>query len=222
MNILIMGPAGAGKGTMSKEISTKYNVPHISTGDMFRENIKNNTPLGLKAKEYMEQGKLVPDSLVNDMVEDRLQKDDCANGYLLDGFPRSLGQATDLTMMTKKIKRSVEVALVLNVDLSVLTERITGRRICKKCGAIYHIKNHPSLKNGGCDVCGGELVQRKDDTLAQLQVRMEEYKNQTEPVVHYYEEQGIVKNIDASQSTEKVFADIQTVLDDIKQRKING
>lgn len=219
MNILIMGPAGAGKGTMSKEISSKYNVPHISTGDMFRENVKNNTPLGLKAKEYMEAGLLVPDSLVNDMVEDRLQREDCANGYLLDGFPRSLGQATDLTKMTSKISRPVDVALVLNVELSVLEERITGRRICKNCGAIFHTKNHPSSVEGVCDVCGGELMQRKDDTLEQLKVRMDEYTNQTEPVIHYYEEQGIANFVDAGQPADKVFADIQVILDTLKKGK---
>ncbi|QRG86608.1 adenylate kinase [Bulleidia sp. zg-1006] len=216
MNILIMGPAGAGKGTMSKEIKRKYNVPHISTGDMFRENIKKNTPLGVKAKEYMEAGKLVPDSLVNDMVEDRLRQDDCANGYLLDGFPRSLGQAEALTEITNKIHRSVDVALVLGVDIRVLEQRITGRRICKNCGSIYHIKNHPSKVEGVCDVCGSELTQRKDDTLEQLQVRMDEYRNQTEPVIQYYEKQGIAKYVDAGQQPEKVFADIQSILDAVK------
>ena len=216
MNILIMGPAGAGKGTMSKEIKTKYSVPHISTGDMFRENIKNNTPLGTKAKESMEAGKLVPDSLVNDMVEDRLQQDDCANGYLLDGFPRSLGQAEALTKITSKINRSVDVALVLDVDIAVLEERITGRRICKNCGSIYHIKNHPSKVEGVCDVCSSELTQRKDDTLEQLQVRMNEYRKQTEPVIQYYEKQGIAKHVNAGQKPDKVFADIQSILDSVK------
>ena len=165
MNILIMGPAGAGKGTMSDLILKEYDIPHISTGDMLRENVRNNTELGKEAKSYMEAGKLVPDGVINAMVEKRLQEPDCQKGYLLDCFPRTLIQAETFSEIADKIGKPVEAVIALEVDFEILKERITGRRICPKCGAIYHIKNSPSKVEGICDVCGGELQQRKDDTV---------------------------------------------------------
>ena len=212
MNILIMGPAGAGKGTMSELILKAYDIPHISTGDMLRENVRNNTELGKLAKSYMEAGKLVPDDVINAMVEDRLQQPDCQKGYLLDGFPRTLVQAEAFTKIAEKIGKPVESVIALEVDFDVLAERITGRRICPKCGAIYHIKNHPPVAEGICDVCGSELTQRKDDTIEQLKVRMDEYDSSTAPVIAFYDKLGVVSRIDGAQPREQVFAEIQEAL----------
>jgi adenylate kinase len=215
MNILIMGPAGAGKGTMSDLILKSYDIPHISTGDMLRENIRNDTSLGRKAKSYMDQGRLVPDDVINAMVEARLKQDDCARGYLLDGFPRTLVQAQALDAIGQRTGRPVEAVLALAVPLAVLQERITGRRICPKCGAIYHIKNHPSRVEGICDECGSTLVQRPDDTLEKLTARMEEYDNLTKPVIAYYQKQGLVHEIDAAQNAEATFAQVEEVLKEL-------
>ena len=212
MNILIMGPAGAGKGTMSDLILKEYDIPHISTGDMLRENVRNNTELGKEAKSYMEAGKLVPDGVINAMVEKRLQEPDCQKGYLLDGFPRTLIQAETFSEIADKIVKPVEAVIALEFDFGILKERITGRRICPKCGAIYHIKNSPSKVEGICDVCGGELQQRKDDTVEQLKVRMDEYDNSTKPVIDFYEGKGVVTHINASQKPDIVFGEIKEAL----------
>ena len=213
MNILIMGPAGAGKGTMSELILKEYDIPHISTGDMLRENVRNNTELGKLAKSYMEAGKLVPDDVINAMVEDRLQQPDCQKGYLLDGFPRTLVQAEAFSEIADKIGKPVECVIALEVDFEILKDRITGRRICSKCGAIYHVKGHPSKVEGVCDECGGELIQRKDDTVEQLKVRMDEYEKSTKPVIDFYEARGVVKHVNAAQAKEDVFAVIQEALE---------
>ena len=205
MNILIMGPAGAGKGTMSDLILKEYDIPHISTGDMLRENVRNETELGKEAKGYMDAGKLVPDDLINAMVEKRLQEPDCKKGYLLDGFPRTLVQAEAFEKITERIGKPVESVLALNVGWDVLVDRITGRRVCPKCKAIYHIKNKPSRVEGICDVCGSPLQQRRDDTVEQLKVRMDEYDKSTKPVIDFYREKGVVSDIDASVSAENTF-----------------
>ena len=215
MNILIMGPAGAGKGTMSELILKEYDIPHISTGDMLRENVRNNTELGKLAKSYMEAGKLVPDDVINAMVEDRLQQPDCQKGYLLDGFPRTLVQAEAFSEIADKIGKPVECVVALEVDFEILKDRITGRRICSKCGAIYHVKGHPSKVEGVCDECGGELIQRKDDTVEQLKVRMDEYEKSTKPVIDFYEARGVVKHVNAAQAKEDVFAVIQEALEQL-------
>lgn len=212
MNILIMGPAGAGKGTMSDLILKEYDIPHISTGDMLRENVRNNTDLGKEAKSYMDAGKLVPDDVINAMVEKRLQEPDCQKGYLLDGFPRTLVQAEAFAKIEENIGKPVQSVIALEVGFDVLTERITGRRICPKCGAIYHIKNKPSKVEGICDECGGALSQRKDDTVEQLKVRMDEYEKSTKPVIDFYDKRGIVSRIDAAQPTETVFQEVKAVL----------
>lgn len=212
MNILIMGPAGAGKGTMSDLILKEYDIPHISTGDMLRENVRNNTDLGKEAKSYMDAGKLVPDAVINAMVEARLQEADCQKGYLLDGFPRTLVQAEKFAEISQKIGKPVECVLALDVDFNMLKERITGRRVCSKCGAIYHIHNHPSKVEGVCDVCGGALKQRSDDTVEKLTQRMDEYDNSTKPVIDFYDQKGVVAHIDASQKPEDVFNDIKEAL----------
>jgi adenylate kinase len=215
MNILIMGPAGAGKGTMSELILKEYDIPHISTGDMLRENVRNNTELGKLAKSYMEAGKLVPDDVINAMVEDRLQQPDCQKGYLLDGFPRTLVQAEAFSEIADKIGKPVECVVALEVDFEILKDRITGRRICSKCGAIYHVKGHPSKVEGVCDECGGELIQRKDDTVEQLKVRMDEYEKSTKPVIDFYEARGVVKHVNAAQAKDQVFAVIQEALENL-------
>ena len=217
MNILIMGPAGAGKGTMSELILKEYDIPHISTGDMLRENVRNNTELGKMAKSYMEAGKLVPDDVINAMVEDRLQQPDCQKGYLLDGFPRTLVQAETFSDIADRIGKPVECVIALEVDFEILKDRITGRRICSKCGAIYHVKGHPSKVEGVCDECGGELIQRKDDTVEQLKVRMDEYEKSTKPVIDFYEARGVVKHVNAAQAKDQVFAVIQEALENFSE-----
>ena len=215
MNILIMGPAGAGKGTMSDLILKEYDIPHISTGDMLRENVRNNTELGLTAKSYMESGRLVPDDVINAMVEKRLQEDDCQKGYLLDGFPRTLVQAQAFEKISEKIGKPVECVLALEVEFDVLKERITGRRVCPKCGAIYHIHNFPSKVEGICDVCGSELKQRSDDTVEKLTQRMEEYENSTKPVIDFFEDKNVVKHLNAAEKPEIVFGKIQEALNQL-------
>ena len=213
MNILIMGPAGAGKGTMSDLILKEYDIPHISTGDMLRENVRNNTELGKMAKTYMEAGKLVPDDVINAMVEDRLQQPDCQKGYLLDGFPRTLVQAEEFKKIAEKIGKPVESVIALEVDFDQLVDRITGRGICPKCGAIYHIRNHAPKVEGICDECGAELTQRKDDTVEQLKVRMEEYDKSTKPVIDFFEPLGVVSHINAGQAKDLVFAEVKKALE---------
>ena len=211
-----MGPAGAGKGTMSDLILKEYDIPHISTGDMLRDNVRNNTELGNLAKSYMDAGNLVPDDVIIAMVEKRLQEDDCQKGYLLDGFPRTLVQAEAFEKIENKIGKPVECVIALEVGFDTLVERITGRRICPKCGAIYHIHNKPSKIEGICDVCGSELTQRKDDTVEQLTVRMDVYEKSTKPVIDFYDKRGIVSYIDASQETEAVFEKVKEALSKLK------
>ena len=212
MNILIMGPAGAGKGTMSDLIIKEFDIPHISTGDMLRENVRNSTELGLQAKEFMNTGRLVPDELINAMVEKRLLEPDCQKGYLLDGFPRTLVQAKAFEEMAERIGKPVESVLALEVSFDTLVDRITGRRICPKGGAIYHVRNKPSKTEGICDECGSELQQRKDDTVEQLKVRMEEYEAKTAPIIGYFEPKGVVTHIDASKNAEATFAQVKEAL----------
>lgn len=216
MNILIMGPAGSGKGTAAKKIVEEFLVAHISTGDMLRENVKENTDLGQQAKDYMEAGRLVPDDLINAMVKERLLRDDVKEGYLMDGFPRTLVQAKAFDEITKSIEKPVEIVINLKVDVDTLAGRITGRRICKNCGAIYHIKNAPSKVEGICDVCGNPTIQRPDDTLEQLQVRLSEHAKNTEPVLDYYREKGLVKDIEAAKSADEVWLDIKQAIDTVK------
>jgi adenylate kinase len=213
MNILIMGPAGAGKGTMSDLILKEYDIPHISTGDMLRENVRNQTDLGKEAKSYMDAGKLVPDDVINAMVEKRLQEPDCQKGYLLDGFPRTLVQAEAFKEIAAKIGKPVEHVIALDVDFEILKDRITGRRICPKCGSIFHIRTHAPKTEGICDNCGAELQQRKDDTVEQLTVRMDEYYKSTQPVIDFYRKDGVVTDVDAARSREEVFADIKSALE---------
>lgn len=198
MKIIMLGAPGAGKGTQAKKIAEKYSIPHISTGDIFRANIKNGTELGKKAKTYMDQGLLVPDELVVDLVVDRVNQDDCANGYVLDGFPRTIPQAEALDQIA-----SIDCALSLEVDDAVIEGRMTGRRVCLKCGATYHIKANPPKKEGVCDVCGDTLHIRKDDKPDVVRHRLATYHEQTEPLKDYYGAQGKLKSIDGAQGIEQ-------------------
>lgn len=214
MNILIMGGPGAGKGTMSAKIVEKFNVNHISTGDIFRSEIGNKTALGLEAKSYMDKGLLVPDELVNNMVKSYLEKlTDKKNGFLLDGYPRTLEQAKAFDALAGSGELAIDKVIAMEIDFDVLAERITGRRLCKECGEIYHIASKPSSVEGKCDKCDGELYQRKDDTVESLAVRLDEYSKQTEPVLAYYEEKGIVCKINADQPIDKVWNDVLTALE---------
>lgn len=208
MNILIMGGPGAGKGTMSAKIVEKFNVNHISTGDIFRSEIGKGTSLGMEAKGYMDKGLLVPDEVVNNMVKSYLENlEDRKNGFLLDGYPRTLDQAKAFDALAKGSDLAIDKVIALEIDFDKLTDRVTGRRLCKECGEIYHIKSKPSKVAGKCDVCGGELYQRKDDTVESLRVRLEEYTSQTAPVLDYYDAKGVVKRIDASQPIDCVWND---------------
>lgn len=215
INMLIMGPAGAGKGTMSERIEQFCQIPHISTGDMFRFEMKNNTELGQLAKSYIEAGKLVPDSVTIAMVNSRLSRGDCGNGYLLDGFPRSLAQAAAYDESVANSEMAVNVVINLAIDEELLISRIENRRICKDCGAVYNLISSPSMVEGICDKCGGPLYQRADDTREKLLVRMQEYNNETRPVLDYYREKGLVRDVDASKSIDDVWQDIKAILTEL-------
>ena len=212
MKIIMLGAPGAGKGTQAKQIAAKYNIPHISTGDIFRANIKNGTELGKKAKEYMDQGLLVPDELTCDLVMDRIAEDDAKNGFVLDGFPRTIPQAEALTAALEKIGQKMDYAIDVDVPDENIVNRMSGRRACLKCGATYHIVAIPPKKEGICDACGSELVQRDDDKPETVQKRLDVYHEQTQPLIDYYKEQGILKSVDGTVPMEEVFTAITSIL----------
>ncbi|SHH55959.1 Adenylate kinase [Caloranaerobacter azorensis DSM 13643] len=212
MRLILLGPPGAGKGTQASGIVKKYNIPHISTGDIFRKNIKEGTELGKKAKEYIDKGLLVPDDIVVAIVKDRLTESDCKDGFLLDGFPRTVAQADALETELKNLNMQLDKVINIEVDKEALIERAVGRRICKECGATYHIKFNPPKQEGICDICGGELYQRKDDTVETVTKRIEVYLEQTKPLIDYYKDKGILANIDGMQDIDKVFEDIVSAL----------
>ena len=214
MNILIMGGPGAGKGTMSEKIIKKYGILHISTGDIFRSEMNAKTELGLLAKSYIDKGMLVPDDVTNAMVKSYLMNSHHASGYLLDGYPRTLAQGVALNEVIKGTRMEIDKVIALDLPFDVLADRVTGRRICKKCQSIYHITNTPPKKEGICDVCGEPLVQRKDDTIESLSVRVQEYIKNTAPVLDYYREKGYLVTINANQSIDDVWADVQKALED--------
>ncbi len=212
MKIIMLGAPGAGKGTQAKQIAAKYQIPHISTGDIFRANIKNGTELGKKAKEYMDQGLLVPDELTCDLVMDRIQQEDCANGFVLDGFPRTIPQAESLDAALEKINQTMDYAIDVDVPDSHIVSRMSGRRACLNCGATYHVVAIPPKREGICDACGKELVLRDDDKPETVQKRLDVYHEQTQPLIDYYNKQGILQTVDGTQPMEDVFANIVSIL----------
>lgn len=209
MNIVLLGPPGSGKGTQAEKINKKYNIPHISTGDILRENIKKNTELGRLAKSYMDKGELVPDSLLIDLIKDRLNQSDCLQGYILDGYPRTIPQASAL----EKINKKLDIVLNISVSDEELIKRLSGRRICKQCGASYHIIFNPPIKNGICDLCGGDLYQRDDDSEVAIKNRLKVYKKQTQPLIDYYSKKKLLVTINGENEILKIFEDICVVLD---------
>ncbi len=212
MRLILLGPPGAGKGTQATSIATEFNIPHISTGDIFRYNIKEGTELGKKAKSFMDQGLLVPDEVVVEIVEDRIKQEDCEKGFLLDGFPRTVPQAVALDEVMNKMGVSLDKVINIQVDKNILVERAVGRRICKGCSATYHIQFNPSATEGICDKCGGNLYQRDDDNEATVTTRIDVYLNETLPLIEYYENKDKLTVIDGQQHIDKVFEDIVNVL----------
>ena len=209
MNIILLGAPGAGKGTQASRISDSYKLPHISTGDIFRENIKNQTPIGLLAKSFIDKGQLVPDEVTCKIVEERISREDCQNGYMLDGFPRTIAQAEALDKITK-----IDLVINIDVDFSLLLDRLCGRRVCKDCGESYHV----SRLNGEtkCARCGGELYQRKDDNPETVQSRLDVYNAQTAPLIEYYTKKGIIFNVVGNTTPEDVYAEVSKKLDSMK------
>ncbi len=214
LNIILMGPPGAGKGTQATKIEDAYHLPHISTGDMFREAIAAGTELGKQAKAIIEAGGLVPDEITIGLVKERLAKDDCANGYLLDGFPRTIAQAEALTKMGPEIGREVSLVVDISVPDDELTKRIAGRRVCPDCGASYNIHFLPPKVEGKCDRCSGELKQRKDDNEASFAIRLANYHSQTAPLIDYYKKQGIYHGFQGASTPEELFDSIDALLEE--------
>lgn len=214
LRLILLGPPGAGKGTQAARICQKYSIPHISTGDIFRKHIKEGTEFGKKAKEYMNRGELVPDDLVLEIAIARLLEEDCKNGFLLDGFPRTVYQAEQLDKILDERGLSIDKVLDIRVDKEMLMTRLIGRRVCRSCGASYHVINMPPEKEGICDVCGGELYQRSDDTAATVENRIEVYIGLTVPLVEYYSKVGKVAQIDGSAELDKVFNSIVAAIGD--------
>ena len=212
MKIIMLGAPGAGKGTQAKKIAEKYSIPHISTGDIFRANIKNNTELGKKAKTYMDKGELVPDELVVDLIMDRFKQPDCENGYVLDGFPRTIPQAESLTKALSERGEAVDYAVNVDVPDENIINRMSGRRACLNCGATYHIVYNPSKKEGICDTCGQQLVLRDDDKPETVKKRLSVYHDQTQPLIDYYKNEGILAEVDGTKDMEEVFQDIVKIL----------
>ena len=212
MKIIMLGAPGAGKGTQAKMIADKYGVPHISTGDIFRANIKNGTELGMEAKKYMDQGLLVPDELTVRILLDRVAQDDCKNGYALDGFPRTIPQAEVLDSELTKLGDHIDYAINVDVPDENIVKRMSGRRACLTCGATYHIEHVPPKKEGICDVCGSELVLRDDDKPETVKNRLNVYHEQTQPLIDFYTEKGVLKTVDGTVPMEEVFAAITAIL----------
>lgn len=212
MKIIMLGAPGAGKGTQAKKIAAKYEIPHISTGDIFRANIKNGTELGKKAKTYMDQGLLVPDELVVDLVVDRVNQEDCKNGYVLDGFPRTIPQAEALDKALAELGQKVDYAIDVDVPDANIVERMGGRRACVGCGATYHLVYAPTKEEGICDVCGKELILRDDDKPETVKKRLNVYHEQTQPLIDYYTNAGILKTVDGTIDINDVFQAIVNIL----------
>ncbi|BFH71038.1 MAG: adenylate kinase [Paenibacillus dendritiformis] len=212
MNILFMGPPGAGKGTQAERIVAEFGIPHISTGDAFRKAMNEGTPIGLKAKQYIDQGLLVPDDVTVGIVRERLAQPDCEAGFLLDGFPRTLAQAEALDGILTELGRTLDHVINLSVDRDLLLARLTGRRICKSCGATYHVIFNPPAQAGVCDKCQGELYQRSDDTEEKVGTRLDEYINKTAPLLEYYGNKGLLRQVDGEKEIDTVTSEIVSLL----------
>ncbi|AEA13822.1 MULTISPECIES: adenylate kinase [Bacillus] len=212
MNLILMGLPGAGKGTQAEQIVAKYNIPHISTGDMFRAAMKAETEMGLQAKSFIDKGALVPDEVTIGIVRERLSQEDCVRGFLLDGFPRTVAQASALEEIMKDLGKKIDYVLNINVDSGLLLKRLTGRRICKECGATYHLEFNPPATADVCDKCGGELYQRSDDNEETVANRLDVNIKQTKPLLDFYDELGYLKSINGEQDINKVFADIDVLI----------
>lgn len=214
MDIILLGPPGSGKGTQAKMIADKYHVKHVSTGDILRENVRNNTPLGVEAKKYMDAGKLVPDSLLISIIKDRLAKPDVKNGWMLDGYPRTIPQAEALDAILPSLGQKIDVVLNIDVPDAELIKRVTGRRMCK-CGTTYHVQFNPPKVAGKCDACGADLYQRQDDTEATVKQRLQAYHTQTQPLIDFYAKRGIVANINGAGDIKEIFNNVTKALDKI-------
>ncbi|MDI6831081.1 MAG: adenylate kinase [Actinomycetota bacterium] len=213
MNLVLLGPPGAGKGTQAERISALYGVPHISTGDIFRDNLKRGTELGRRAKEYMDRGELVPDEVVIGIVRDRLAQPDCEKGFILDGFPRTVAQADALKDMLAETGRAIDHVLNVQVPEEVVVERLTARRTCRSCGKVFHLLFDPPVKEDTCDACGGELYCRDDDREETVRARLREYEAKTSPLVDYYHREGLLRDIDGAASMEGVLREIRAVVE---------
>ncbi|WP_457591769.1 adenylate kinase [Geoglobus sp.] len=216
MNLILLGPPGAGKGTQAKRIVEKYGIPQISTGDMFREAVAKGTELGKKAKEYMDRGELVPDEIVIGIVRERLSQPDCEKGFILDGFPRTIAQAEALDEMLDDMGRKIDAVINIVVPDEEIMKRIVYRRVCKECGAVYNLIYSPPKQDGVCDKCGGELYQRDDDKEETVRERLRVYKEQTEPLINYYSQKEVIHDIDGTKDIEEVWKQIENVLEKIR------
>jgi adenylate kinase len=212
MGIILLGPPGAGKGTQAKRISESFSIPQISTGDMLREAVKKGTEMGRQAKAHMDRGGLVPDEVVIGIVRERLQAQDCAKGFILDGFPRTIPQAEALDRVTKDLKKEVRTVLSLEVDENDLMERLCGRRTCPACGAMFHVRFNPPKSEGKCDKCGGALIQRDDDKEETIKARLVNYRKMTEPLLGYYKGTGKIRSVKATGDIDAIYADIVKIL----------
>jgi adenylate kinase len=214
--LVLLGPPGAGKGTQSVVLSKRYNIPHISTGDILRESVKSGQPLGLKAKSFMDKGELVPDEIVTGIVVERLKKDDTRKGYILDGFPRTLKQAQELDQSLNKASSSIDMVIYFATLPAVAIERLSGRRVCKSCGFNYHVKNIPPKKEGICDKCGGGLFQRPDDTEDTVRNRLKVYEDQTKPLIDFYAKKGSLKRVSGDLGVDELFKVLSKIFADAK------
>lgn len=213
MNLILLGPPGCGKGTQAKMLTEKHHIPQISTGDILRKAVKQETPMGVEAKNYMNAGKLVPDEVVIGIIQDRLKQSDCENGFILDGFPRTVVQAEALDSTLTSMQKKIEHALSITVADEELLGRLTGRRTCRSCGAMYHVMFNPPKKEGVCDACSGELYQRDDDTEETIRNRLNVYNQQTAPLIDYYQAKGLLRNIAGTGKIEEILEKIQAVLE---------
>lgn len=212
MKIVLLGPPGAGKGTQAKSICNRFFIPHISTGDIFRKHILENTPLGIEAKKSIDKGQLVSDEITIDIVLERLKQEDCKSGFLLDGFPRTIVQANALDDFLEKQGEKLDTTLLIDVPKDFIVERMSGRRVCLSCGASYHVKFNPPIFEGKCDICGSDIIQRKDDKEETVRERLEIYDQQTEPLIKYYKDRNILAVVDGTQAINDVFKNICEIL----------